>query len=104
MSLCPSVKLFDAQLRAMVIHCVLKMETFIANQLIIQLTNAVMLRESFVTLPSIQVLSRVHCYTPLLQTTALLSTIAFGLMEEVQNMKLNVATSSGTLRVLVHME
>jgi hypothetical protein len=96
-------QLFDAPLRAMVKLCVLKMETFIAHQLIIQLTYAVIIQELFVTLSLIQVLSHVHCCTPHFQTTELLYKVAFGLVILVQNMKLNVVTSSGTLRVIVNM-
>jgi hypothetical protein len=58
-------------------------------------------QQFIVPLSKIQTMSLLHCCTPHLQTITLLSTIAFDLLQQVQILKLNVATSSGTHRLLL---
>ena len=82
-----------------IVWCILNMERIIAHQLIYPRTNVKGVQELLIPHPLIQVLSLHHCCFLLLQTIMLLSTIAFGVIPEVQIMKSNIATSSGTHRL-----
>jgi maltodextrin utilization protein YvdJ len=78
------------------------MEKFVVHQLIHPWTN-VMVDHFIITLSVIRLLP-VRLHTPHLQTTSLMDTVAFTYVEQVQNMKSKVATSSETHRLPVQKE